>query len=76
MIQGMKPSSAVLDRPNNSDQPVNCCFCSCDFQPTNYEERTLKICQKCSDNVDEYMKTYEEHPQTDNDELNVSYFIM
>ncbi len=70
MKQGMKPSSAVLERPSDS-ATVNCCICSSDFQPANYEERAMEMCQKCSKAVDEtYMK------MNDDDELNVSYFIV
>ena len=77
MIQGMKPSSAVLTRPTDSGQLINCCMCSCDFQPANYEDKAMKICPSCANIIDEDIKLYAENDaQTDEDEFNVSYFIM
>jgi predicted amidophosphoribosyltransferase len=76
IIQGMKPSSAVLARPSNSG-PEKCCFCSRDYQPTNYEERTMRMCQECSKSVDDdYLENSEDYiKRKGDDELNVSYFI-
>ena len=78
MMQGMKPSSAVLSRPSDSGQTIiNCCMCSCDFHPANYEDKAMRICPSCAKIIDEDIKLYAENDtQSDEDVLDVSYFII
>ena len=73
MKQGLKPSSAVLVRPIDSKQPINCCLCNLEFHPANYEDKAMQICPQCAlvinNNIGDYASNSE-------DKLNVSYFIM
>jgi hypothetical protein len=73
MKQGLKPSSAVLVRPIDAKQPIECCICSFEFNPVNYEDKTMQICPQCALDINNNIGDYANNSE---DELDVSYFIM
>ena len=73
MKQGLKPSSAVLVRPIDSKQPIECCICDFKFHPANYEDKAMQICPHCVLDINNNIGDYASNSE---DELNVSYFIM
>ncbi len=73
MKQGLKPSSTVLVRPIDAKQPIECCICGFEFNPANYEDKTMQICPQCALDINNNIG---DCANSSDDELDVSYFIM